>query len=238
MMFQRLVIETNSRGFNLYNACRLVEYLRKLSVPDSLLSASKLQATMFSVIFLIVQFNEKHKETEHIARGISNSGSGEEGPSTEDLLSRVLPGRDDLIRAAETFIAHYTRAPINDLIPTEQSINAYHKAAGMFLQINTSSNSIEGVELALKYGRTALRMQQNMSFRGYRDKKIDHTVVDILSKSTTHITNTLSECALCGESPLVADIKLSNCSACKGVAYCGRGCQKAHWKLHKDVCGK
>ncbi|TDL29036.1 hypothetical protein BD410DRAFT_797730 [Rickenella mellea] len=26
------------------------------------------------------------------------------------------------------------------------------------------------------------------------------------------------------------------CGACKKVAYCGRACQKAHWKTHKESC--
>jgi hypothetical protein len=44
-------------------------------------------------------------------------------------------------------------------------------------------------------------------------------------------------CAFCEESPLCAAMKLSRCAKCKKVMYCGAGCQKAHWKLHKKTCG-
>jgi hypothetical protein len=30
--------------------------------------------------------------------------------------------------------------------------------------------------------------------------------------------------------------KTSTCGACKVARYCGRGCQKAHWKQPKPVC--
>jgi len=43
-------------------------------------------------------------------------------------------------------------------------------------------------------------------------------------------------CAFCEESPLRAAMKLSRCAKCKKVVYCGGGCQKAHWKLHKKTC--
>jgi len=43
-------------------------------------------------------------------------------------------------------------------------------------------------------------------------------------------------CAFCEESPLRAAMVLGRCGKCKNVAYCGSGCQKAHWKLHKKSC--
>jgi len=43
-------------------------------------------------------------------------------------------------------------------------------------------------------------------------------------------------CAFCGESPEHVAITLSRCGKCKKMCYCGAGCQKAHWKLHKKVC--
>ncbi len=41
------------------------------------------------------------------------------------------------------------------------------------------------------------------------------------------------QCSGCG----FHAVKLSACSACKVVFYCGRDCQKRHWKRHKQVCG-
>ncbi|KAF5319880.1 hypothetical protein D9758_017857 [Tetrapyrgos nigripes] len=42
-------------------------------------------------------------------------------------------------------------------------------------------------------------------------------------------------CANCGK----RDVKLQRCSRCLKVAYCGAGCQKENWKIHKaTLCGK
>jgi hypothetical protein len=43
-------------------------------------------------------------------------------------------------------------------------------------------------------------------------------------------------CVFCEESPERAAMTLSRCGACKQAIYCGRACQKAHWKLHKAAC--
>ncbi|KAF7857921.1 hypothetical protein EAF04_009278 [Stromatinia cepivora] len=42
-------------------------------------------------------------------------------------------------------------------------------------------------------------------------------------------------CKRCGDVPCVG-IEHKLCSRCKGVRYCGEGCQKADWKNHKKVC--
>merc|ERR1711966_249074 len=41
-------------------------------------------------------------------------------------------------------------------------------------------------------------------------------------------------CAYC----LVPVAKPSICSKCKLTYYCGRACQRNHWKVHKHECGK
>lgn len=45
------------------------------------------------------------------------------------------------------------------------------------------------------------------------------------------------KCAHCGkiESPSDAQ-KLCRCTACKVVYYCGKDCQRDHWKAHKSYC--
>jgi hypothetical protein len=45
-------------------------------------------------------------------------------------------------------------------------------------------------------------------------------------------------CACCEEFPERAAMTLSRCGACKKVVYCGKACQKAHWKVHKAQCKK
>ena len=39
-------------------------------------------------------------------------------------------------------------------------------------------------------------------------------------------------CLNCGK----REVKLSTCMACKSAKYCGKECQKAHWKEHKLAC--
>lgn len=40
-------------------------------------------------------------------------------------------------------------------------------------------------------------------------------------------------CAACGEKN-----PSKKCGNCKGVGYCSRECQKAHWPIHKKTCKK
>lgn len=39
-------------------------------------------------------------------------------------------------------------------------------------------------------------------------------------------------CAACS----TTNVPLLQCARCKAVTYCNKGCQKAHWKIHKQIC--
>ncbi|RPA81098.1 hypothetical protein BJ508DRAFT_362114 [Ascobolus immersus RN42] len=43
-------------------------------------------------------------------------------------------------------------------------------------------------------------------------------------------------CGACGKPEVVAEPELMKCGRCKGIWYCGKECQKGHWKVHKKVC--
>ena len=43
-------------------------------------------------------------------------------------------------------------------------------------------------------------------------------------------------CERCGVWEAHTDGRFSRCAACKLVYYCGRECQKAHWREHKQAC--
>lgn len=44
----------------------------------------------------------------------------------------------------------------------------------------------------------------------------------------------LKLCAECGTDMRMC--KRALCSGCRAVYYCGRACQKAHWKVHRHIC--
>jgi hypothetical protein len=49
----------------------------------------------------------------------------------------------------------------------------------------------------------------------------------------------LTICAFCDTKwNGMADDQLKRCAGCNKVAYCGRACQRAHWKTHKLSCAK
>ncbi|KAH3953391.1 MYND-type zinc finger protein samB [Parastagonospora nodorum] len=50
--------------------------------------------------------------------------------------------------------------------------------------------------------------------------------------SSSSSTSPTSQCAQCAKSPDT----LKQCLKCHSVAYCGKDCQKAHFKMHKKVC--
>jgi hypothetical protein len=50
-----------------------------------------------------------------------------------------------------------------------------------------------------------------------------------------------AECAACGKKePFYAedDEEFNACAGCHCVLYCSRECQKADWKMHKELCQK
>ena len=112
---------------------------------------------------------------------------------------------------------------------------------------------------ALKYARMGLRMYLVLNGREYttpigkpEERKACYDVMmealelqdcsngsggSFSSSSSNRISNTSSNCCiLCGESPDCAAIVLSKCGKCKQAQYCSVGCQRAHWKLHKQQC--
>uniref|UniRef100_A0A0W0FPE7 MYND-type domain-containing protein n=1 Tax=Moniliophthora roreri TaxID=221103 RepID=A0A0W0FPE7_MONRR len=48
--------------------------------------------------------------------------------------------------------------------------------------------------------------------------------------------NFLQACHYCYKNDIEEDVKISKCSRCKSVGYCGEECQKADWKNHRGLC--
>ena len=51
---------------------------------------------------------------------------------------------------------------------------------------------------------------------------------------SAHFFKTGRVCAQCS---VTVPKKMRRCP-CKGAYYCGKECQKAHWVMHREVCGK
>eukprot|EP01034_Spumella_vulgaris_P025024 gene25024-31431_t len=82
------------------------------------------------------------------------------------------------------------------------------------------NDSPRSLLLASDHGKRALRDALILYGRANKfDSDVYATLVDILSQLPPEPT-VLTECALCGETPEFAVIKLTKCSGCKRVAYC------------------
>ena len=70
-------------------------------------------------------------------------------------------------------------------------------------------------------------------------QQLGHTYVlfpdRALATGRVHILGEGKGCASCGAEPAPGH-KLSQCSGCKAVRYCGPQCQRRHWGQHKAVC--
>jgi hypothetical protein len=92
-------------------------------------------------------------------------------------------------------------------------------------------------EEALPYCRRTVRMFLILHGRECRDCLTDEWLKGILCKAQHgQQAPALNTCAFCDESPACAAMKLSRCAGCKCVAYCSKGCQKAHWPVHRQHC--
>ena len=87
--------------------------------------------------------------------------------------------------------------------------------------------------------------QKNPQLYRHLEKEVHQKAADDLGVSVEELQSnegkikmTLQRCANCDKvEPGLGEFK--RCIQCKLVVYCGRDCQKAHWKAgHKKVCVK
>ena len=71
--------------------------------------------------------------------------------------------------------------------------------------------------------------------RDIREKKALLSETSLIGTSHVRSSKDRHQCAHCGKAD---DGTLKKCTACSQVLYCGRECQKAHWKAHKSECKK
>ena len=143
-------------------------------------------------------------------------------------------------------IRHHPALP---LVPMNILEHALDVVQAILLYPNKSSYNImitvamaqycwRSPQMALNTYRSALRMYALLYGREKRFVMGDkHTAELILKLPRAEVAN-LHHCAFCLERPAEVAIRLSQCGACKQVMYCSRGCQKAHWPVHKQQCRK
>ena len=88
------------------------------------------------------------------------------------------------------------------------------------------------------YLQRLLRMATEREIVSESDALLACTAEARLRRLGTVIAHVTTECQFCGEEPGKAAITLQRCSRCMEVTYCSKGCQKAHWNLHKSECKK
>lgn len=82
------------------------------------------------------------------------------------------------------------------------------------------------VPITLTYERIGLEITFVSPVWELADNKIGFICIFIPKMTEDNII-----CAMCRNK------SSTFCGGCKLVAYCGRDCQKAHWKFHKEFCG-
>jgi hypothetical protein len=96
---------------------------------------------------------------------------------------------------------------------------------------------------AVPFARRALRMHLILRGRDHRPQELDTLLQEGLralavDSGEPQVVACRDKCLFCEESPTNAAMKLNRCGKCREVVYCSKGCQEAHWKVHKLVCGK
>ena len=176
------------------------------------------------------------------------------------LLSlRETPARDDEFGMAELLVGesmgHIMRRIAcfeSDVVVQRQTFEkAYSVYEGVILALCHSSLN-ESLHSIRKGPKKAIIFQPFEGLETYTPdarRLISHCFAGMAicilmsERSTTVRTHVVDgkiierNCAACGVWDRTGD-NHRRCNACKLVYYCGKECQKAHWKLHKSVCNK
>eukprot|EP01034_Spumella_vulgaris_P033630 gene33630-41493_t len=173
----------------------------------------------------------------------------DDGPELHKLIGHLIPKRYPTCHRLSLTISDAICACIGDSSDKDAHLKAVDKLLlpfeGKLMDVpsmglvNASMivNRIIFIDIhkSKAYMQKALRMFMLIAGRDEREVQRDRAMNVILIECPTTI---MTECAFCGETPDAVAITLSRCARCQKLAYCGRGCQMAHWEEHKRMCKK
>lgn len=90
-------------------------------------------------------------------------------------------------------------------------------------------------ELSPLMTRAAISPLFSIAYLETVDKRLKTWKDQIANTTSSNSDHSKKICAACRK-PEPKNSKLLKCSRCKEVDYCGKDCQKKHWKDHKNVC--
>lgn len=158
--------------------------------------------------------------------------------------------------AADAFGSALEACRRSRCMDTEVEIDILRKRAACWVRIGRHQELLEDAEQILSIHSEdgeAGNWHRMASYELLRSKKTDSTAASkgsggydapwkatgpssakVGSSSQPRMGSDEKACAYCG----VRVEKPSICSQCKRTYYCGRTCQRNHWKVHKHECGK
>ena len=134
-------------------------------------------------------------------------------------------------------IEHIIQVQQTLLTYPNKDIISYYRDLALMYGVYSRDYSMNALNNTVSMFRKAICAHAILMGREQRSDDDQHFIQVLLSLPKPEATS-MQYCAFCHERPDNAAMKRSQCGACKQILYCSRGCQKAHWPVHKQQCKK